>query len=134
MTNKKSSPTEKKIREIKRQTRKRYSAEEKIRIVLEGLRGDESIAELNLELRRQKKADLHRVNYNDMRRSASEKMEIIRIVNDSELGVTRTLRSIKARFTNGITGTLKKASMAYSLNLQIEKTIGTRFLSLTVRV
>jgi transposase-like protein len=46
MTNKKSSPTEKKIREIKRQTRKRYSAEEKIRIVLEGLRGDESIAEL----------------------------------------------------------------------------------------
>jgi len=71
MTNKKSSPTEKKIREIKRQTRKRYSAEEKIRIVLEGLRGDESIAELNLELRRQKKADLHRVNYNVMRRSAS---------------------------------------------------------------
>lgn len=46
MTNKKSSPAEKKIREIKRKTRKRYSAEEKIRIVLEGLRGEESIAEL----------------------------------------------------------------------------------------
>jgi len=38
--------TEKKIRNIHRQNRKKYSAEEKIRIVLEGLRGDESIAEL----------------------------------------------------------------------------------------
>ena len=38
--------TEKTIRNIRRQTRKKYSAEEKIRIVLEGLRGDETIAEL----------------------------------------------------------------------------------------
>jgi hypothetical protein len=35
----------KKIRNIRRQNCKKYSAEEKIRIVLEGLRGDESIAE-----------------------------------------------------------------------------------------
>ena len=34
------------VREIRRQTRKRYSSEEKIRIVLEGLRGEETIAEL----------------------------------------------------------------------------------------
>ena len=34
------------VRDIRRQTRKKYSAEEKIRIVLEGLRGEESIAEL----------------------------------------------------------------------------------------
>lgn len=34
------------VREIRRQTRRKYSAEEKIRIVLEGLRGEESIAEL----------------------------------------------------------------------------------------
>lgn len=34
------------IKEIKRATRKRYSAEEKIRIVLEGLRGQISVAEL----------------------------------------------------------------------------------------
>ncbi len=34
------------VREIKRRTRRRYSAEEKIRIVLEGLRGEESIAAL----------------------------------------------------------------------------------------
>ena len=34
------------VRDIKRKTRKKYSAEEKIRIVLEGLRGEVSIAEL----------------------------------------------------------------------------------------
>jgi|TARA_B100001079_G_C16124130_1_gene388357 transposase len=35
-----------KVREIKRRTRKKYSSEEKIRIVLEGLRGEESISEI----------------------------------------------------------------------------------------
>ena len=34
------------VRDIKRATRKQYSAEEKIRIVLDGLRGEHSIAEL----------------------------------------------------------------------------------------
>jgi transposase len=34
------------VREIRRRTRQRYGAEEKIRIVLEGLKGEESIAEL----------------------------------------------------------------------------------------
>ena len=37
---------EAKVREIRRRTRRRYSAEEKIRIVLEGLRGEATIAEL----------------------------------------------------------------------------------------
>ena len=37
---------EKIVREIKRKTRRKYSSEEKIRIVLEGLRGEETIAEL----------------------------------------------------------------------------------------
>ena len=32
------------VREIKRRTRKKYNSEEKIRIVLEGMRGEESIA------------------------------------------------------------------------------------------
>ena len=40
------SSSEKNIRDIKRKTRKQYSAEEKIRIVLDGLRGEDSIAEL----------------------------------------------------------------------------------------
>ena len=39
-------PAEKVIKDIRRATRKHYSAEEKIRIVLEGLRGEESIAAL----------------------------------------------------------------------------------------
>jgi len=34
------------VRDIRRATRRRYNAEEKIRIVLEGLRGEDSIAEL----------------------------------------------------------------------------------------
>ena len=37
---------EKTVRGIRRATRRHYSAEEKIRIVLEGLRGEDSIAEL----------------------------------------------------------------------------------------
>ncbi len=34
------------VKDIRRKTRKHHSAEEKIRIVLEGLRGEESIAAL----------------------------------------------------------------------------------------
>ena len=39
-------PAGKVIKDIRRATRRQYSAEEKIRIVLEGLRGEESIAAL----------------------------------------------------------------------------------------
>jgi transposase len=41
-----SSPSERLVKNIRRATRKQYSAEEKIRIVLDGLRGESSIAEL----------------------------------------------------------------------------------------
>ena len=37
---------EKTVRDIRRATRRKFSAEEKIRIVLEGLRGEDSIAQL----------------------------------------------------------------------------------------
>ena len=40
------SPGEKIVKEIKRATRKQYSSEAKIRIVLDGLRGEDSIAEV----------------------------------------------------------------------------------------
>ena len=40
------APAETVVKAIRRRTRKQHSAEEKIRIVLEGLRGEESIAEL----------------------------------------------------------------------------------------
>jgi len=39
-------PAEAVIKDIRRTTRRQFSAEEKIRIVLEGLRGEDSIAEL----------------------------------------------------------------------------------------
>ena len=42
----KTSLVEATVRAIRRKTRKKYSAEEKVRIVLEGLRGDEKIAEI----------------------------------------------------------------------------------------
>jgi transposase len=42
----KKDSAEKAIRNIRRKTRRLYSSEEKIRIVLEGLRGEESIAAL----------------------------------------------------------------------------------------
>ena len=41
-----ASPSERLVKSIRRATRKQYSAEEKIRIVLDGLRGESSIAEL----------------------------------------------------------------------------------------
>ena len=40
------SSSERIVKDIRRATRKQYSAEEKIRIVLDGLRGEHSIAEL----------------------------------------------------------------------------------------
>ena len=40
------APAEQVVKDIRRQTRRQYSAEEKIRIVLEGLRGEENISEL----------------------------------------------------------------------------------------
>ena len=48
MTNSKKykDSAEKTVRDIRRRTRRHYSAEDKIRIVLEGLRGEDSIAEL----------------------------------------------------------------------------------------
>ena len=42
----KEGSAEKVIRDIKRKTRRKHSSEEKIRIVLEGLRGEETVAEL----------------------------------------------------------------------------------------
>jgi transposase len=46
MTGKQGSSAESIVREIKRQTRRKFTAEEKIRIVLEGLRGEAGITDL----------------------------------------------------------------------------------------
>ena len=44
--NQPKASADKVVKDIRRATRRRYSAEEKIRIVVEGLRGEDSIAEL----------------------------------------------------------------------------------------
>lgn len=46
MSKKNNKSSESLIREVKRRTRRKFSSEEKIRIVLEGMRGENSIAEL----------------------------------------------------------------------------------------
>ena len=46
MTTPKKQSTEAAVRAIRRRTRRKFSPEEKIRSVLEGLRGEESISEL----------------------------------------------------------------------------------------
>ena len=46
MTERKKQSTEAAVREIRRRTRRKFAPEEKIRIVLEGLRGEQSISEL----------------------------------------------------------------------------------------
>ncbi len=40
------SNTEKTVKDIRRKTRRKFSSEEKIRVVLDGVRGESSIAEL----------------------------------------------------------------------------------------
>ena len=46
MAERKKQSTESAVREIRRRTRRKFSSEEKIRIVLEGIRGEMSVAEL----------------------------------------------------------------------------------------
>ena len=41
-----ATPGERVVQDIKRATRRQFSAEEKIRVILDGLRGEDSIAEL----------------------------------------------------------------------------------------
>jgi transposase len=58
MESKKQTPTPDQIvKEIKRRTRRKFTAEEKIKIVLEGLRGEETIAAIC------RKYDIHTNNY-----------------------------------------------------------------------
>ena len=59
MTTKEKSKTlpESIVRQIKRKTRRKFSAEEKIRIILTGLRGEESITDLC------RKEGIHPTNY-----------------------------------------------------------------------
>src|ERR1700730_14355372 len=75
-------PVKKVVKDIRRATRRQFSAEEKIRIVLEGLRGEECIAELC-----RREGIVQNLYYH-------EKAEIIRLVGQSALPVKRTLEKL----------------------------------------
>ena len=59
-----SNNSEKLVKDIRRRNRKMYYSEEKIRIVLEGMRGEENIAELCRRegLNQKHKADINTLN------------------------------------------------------------------------
>ena len=66
------SNTEKHVKDIRRKTRRKFSSEEKIRIVLDGLRGEYSIAELcRREARTDEVIDLKKVN-RDLKQAVAE--------------------------------------------------------------
>ena len=103
MPRKKNQSSDAAVREIQRRARRRFSAEEKIRIVLEGLRGEESIAELcrregiasNLYYRWSKEfleAGKKRLNGDTVREATSNEVKVLRSEN-------RELKEVVAEMT-----------------------------------
>ena len=103
MPAKKKQSSEATVREIRRRARRRFSAEEKIRIVLEGLRGEESIAALcrregiaaNLYYRWSKEfleAGKKRLNGDTVREATSDEVKLLRSEN-------RELKEVVAELT-----------------------------------
>ncbi len=103
MTARKKQSTEAAVREIRRRARRRFSAEEKIRIVLEGLRGEMSVAELcrregiasNLYYRWSKEfleAGKKRLNGDTVREATSDEVKVLRSEN-------RELKEVVAEMT-----------------------------------
>ena len=103
MPRKKKQSSEAAVREIRRRGRRRFSAEEKIRIVLEGLRGEESIAALcrregiasNLYYRWSKEfleAGKKRLNGDTVREATSNEVKVLRSEN-------RELKEVVAEMT-----------------------------------
>ncbi len=106
MARKKKQSSEAAVREIRRRARRRFSAEEKIRIVLEGLRGEESIAALcrregiaaNLYYRWSKEfleAGKKRLNGDTVREATSNEVKVLRSENRElkEVGAEMTLKN-----------------------------------------
>ena len=103
MPAKKKQSSEATVREIRRRARRRLSAEEKIRIVLEGLRGEESIAALcrregiaaNLYYRWSKEfleAGKKRLKGDTVREATSDEVKLLRSEN-------RELKEVVAELT-----------------------------------
>ena len=66
----KNDPAERTVRDIRRKTRKQYTAEEKIRIVVSSLRGEESIAAIIEKRKRIKKLTTQNRRLNHQRQAA----------------------------------------------------------------
>ncbi len=92
MPRKKKQSSEAAVRESRRRARRRFSAEEKIRIVLEGLRGEMSVAELcrregiasNLYYRWSKEfleVGKKRLNGDTVREATSDEVKVLRSEN-----------------------------------------------------
>ena len=103
MPREKKQSSEAAFREIRRRARRRFSAEEKIRIVLEGLRGEVSVAELcrregiasNLYYRWSKEfleAGKKRLNGDTVREATSDEVKVLRSEN-------RELKEVVAEMT-----------------------------------
>ena len=103
MPAKKKQSSEATVREIRRRARRRFSAEEKIRIVLEGLRGEVSVAELcrregiapNLYYRWSKEfleAGKKRLAGDTVREATSDEVKVLRSEN-------RELKEVVAEMT-----------------------------------
>jgi transposase-like protein len=67
-------PAEKVVQDIRRATRKHYSAEEKIRIVLEGLRGEDIGEGCGADLAQRRQADIGQTEARPDEREASDKI------------------------------------------------------------
>ena len=100
---KKKQSSEAAVREIRRRSRRRFSAEEKIRVVLDGLRGEMSVAELcrregiasNLYYRWSKdflEAGKKRLNGDTVREATSGEVKFLRSEN-------RELKEVVAEMT-----------------------------------
>ena len=100
---KKKQSSEAAVREIRRRSRRRFSAEEKIRVVLDGLRGEMSVAELcrregiasNLYYRWSKdflEAGKKRLNGDTVREATSDEVKVLRSEN-------RELKEVVAEMT-----------------------------------
>ena len=94
MTGKKGNSPESIIREIKRQTRRKFTAEEKIRIVLEGLQGEAGITDLcrkegihpTMYYKWSKaflEAGKRQLNGDTIREAGSDEVKELRLENDS---------------------------------------------------
>jgi transposase len=138
MTGKQGSSPESIVREIKRQTRRKFTAEEKIRIGLESLRGEAGITDLcrkegihpTMYYKWSKaflEAGKRQLNGDTIREAGSDEVKELRLENDALKMVVAepTLRNRTVPFTSGTGDTTKGVLMNWPLSLRICGRCGT---------